>query len=196
MAADFASVSTVASLQIVITLADGSQVVGSGFTHKVQGQYPVRIVKEGPFLSHTDVIHLEFDGVSAPFELGRTSDRTYTGMLFYIYMRACPVTKCVFLYTLVKCVSLRVVRKLTRALQLRGSRASTADPATTALVGDGTVHAGATGHFEIIAWPVNQTSSIKMAQHLDSTCVLLSDPSTFGAGGPNQNTSRIQHEEV
>ena len=25
---------------------------------------------------------------------------------------------------------------------------------------------------------------------------LLSDPSTFGAGGPNQNTSRIQHKEV
>ena len=32
------------------------------------------------------------------------------------------------------------------------------------------------------------------AQHLGSRCVLLSDPSTFGAGpnGPNQNTSRIQ----
>ena len=27
---------------------------------------------------------------------------------------------------------------------------------------------------------------IKMAQHLDSRCVLLSDPSTLGAGGPNQ----------
>ena len=37
---------------------------------------------------------------------------------------------------------------------------------------------------------------IKMAQHLDSRRVLLSDPSTFGAGRPNQNTSRIQHKEV
>ena len=51
----------------------------------------------------------------------------------------------------------------------------------------------------------------KMAckQHTDSRCVLLSDSSTFGAGGPNQNTcvcglvaeaptknpSRIQHNE-
>ena len=35
-----------------------------------------------------------------------------------------------------------------------------------------------------------------MAQHLDSRYVLLSDPSIFGAGGSNQNTSRIQHEEV
>ena len=36
------------------------------------------------------------------------------------------------------------------------------------------------------------TMHIKMAQHLDSGCVLLSDPSTFGAWGPNQNTSGIQ----
>ena len=35
-----------------------------------------------------------------------------------------------------------------------------------------------------------------MAQHLDSRCVLLSDPSTKGAGGPNQNTSRIRHHAV
>ena len=35
--------------------------------------------------------------------------------------------------------------------------------------------------------------------HLDSRCVLLSDPSTFGArgsNGPYQNTSRTQHAEV
>ena len=32
-------------------------------------------------------------------------------------------------------------------------------------------------------------------QHLDSRCVLLSDPTTSGARGPNQNTSRIQHKE-
>ena len=49
--------------------------------------------------------------------------------------------------------------------------------------------------------PVNlklqqRSSGFKMAQHLDSRCVLLSDPSTKGAGGPNQNTSRLQHKEV
>ena len=38
----------------------------------------------------------------------------------------------------------------------------------------------------------SQIIKIKTAQHLDSRCVLLSDPSTFGAGGPNQNTSRIK----
>ena len=35
-----------------------------------------------------------------------------------------------------------------------------------------------------------------MAQHLDSRCVLLSAPGTSGAGGPNQNTSRMQHTGV
>ena len=30
----------------------------------------------------------------------------------------------------------------------------------------------------------------------DVFLLCLSDPSTFGAGGPNQNTSRIQHKEV
>ena len=37
----------------------------------------------------------------------------------------------------------------------------------------------------------------KMAytQHLDSRCILLSDPSTKCAGGPNQNTPRVQLEE-
>ena len=41
----------------------------------------------------------------------------------------------------------------------------------------------------------NQSSThdrINMAQHLDASCVLLSDPSTFGAGGTNQNTPRLQ----
>ena len=42
----------------------------------------------------------------------------------------------------------------------------------------------------------NHTLYIKMAQHLDARCVLLLDPSTVGAGVPNQNTSRIQHKEV
>ena len=36
----------------------------------------------------------------------------------------------------------------------------------------------------------------EMAQNMDLRCVLLSDPSTFGAGGPNQNTSRIQLKEA
>ena len=36
-------------------------------------------------------------------------------------------------------------------------------------------------------------ASMLWAQHLDLRCVLLSDPGIFGAGGPNQNTSRIQH---
>ena len=36
------------------------------------------------------------------------------------------------------------------------------------------------------AFPALQT---KMVPHLDLRCVLLSDPSTFGAGGANQNTS-------
>ena len=47
--------------------------------------------------------------------------------------------------------------------------------------------------------PVNHKLCIKRAQHLDSRCVLLSDPSTFGAGGPNQNTcleSRFCNKEV
>ena len=41
-------------------------------------------------------------------------------------------------------------------------------------------------------------SQIKMAckQHLDSRRVLPSDPSTFGAGGPNQKMSRIQLKDV
>ena len=47
------------------------------------------------------------------------------------------------------------------------------------------------------ALPYSQSHiEIKMAQHLDLRCVLLSDPSTLGAGGPNQNTSRIQHKGV
>ena len=29
---------------------------------------------------------------------------------------------------------------------------------------------------------------------MNSRCVLLSDPDTFGAGSPSQNTPRIQHE--
>ena len=33
----------------------------------------------------------------------------------------------------------------------------------------------------------------KWSQNLDLRYVLLADPSTFGAGGPNQNTSRIQY---
>ena len=42
------------------------------------------------------------------------------------------------------------------------------------------------------------TLYIKMAckQHLDSICVLVGTRSTFCAGGPNQNTSRIQYKEV
>lgn len=39
----------------------------------------------------------------------------------------------------------------------------------------------------------NHQLSIKMCkQHLDSRCGLLQDPCTFGAAGPNRNTSRIQ----
>ena len=40
-------------------------------------------------------------------------------------------------------------------------------------------------------WPVDHSLYIKMAckQHLDSRCVLLSEPSTFRAGVPNQNAS-------
>ena len=37
---------------------------------------------------------------------------------------------------------------------------------------------------------------IKTVQHLAPRRVLLSNPSTVGAGGPTQNTSRIQHEEA
>ena len=37
--------------------------------------------------------------------------------------------------------------------------------------------------FDVEAQPVNHRLHIKMAQHLDSRCVLLSDPSTKGAGG-------------
>ena len=55
--------------------------------------------------------------------------------------------------------------------------------------------------------PVNRAFHIKTAcqacqtcqackQHLDSRCVLLWDPSTFGARSPNQNSTRIQHTEV
>ena len=37
---------------------------------------------------------------------------------------------------------------------------------------------------------------LKVTQNLDLRCVLLSDPSTFGPGGPNQNTPRIQNKDV
>ena len=43
-----------------------------------------------------------------------------------------------------------------------------------------------TNYFEVYAKQI-------MAQHLDSRHVLPSDASTFGAGGPNQNMSRIQY---
>ena len=33
---------------------------------------------------------------------------------------------------------------------------------------------------------VNGILEIKMAQHLESRCILLSGPSTFGAGGPTK----------
>ena len=39
------------------------------------------------------------------------------------------------------------------------------------------------------------TLCFHMAQHLDLRCVLLSDPAAFGAGGPNQNTPRMQNKE-
>ena len=42
----------------------------------------------------------------------------------------------------------------------------------------------------------NHKSNWRNIWHLDVRCVLLSAPSTLGAGGPNQHTSRIQHKDV
>jgi hypothetical protein len=42
-------------------------------------------------------------------------------------------------------------------------------------------------------WSVIKHYRSKWRPNLDLRCVLLSDPSTFGAGGPNQNTPRIQY---
>ena len=39
---------------------------------------------------------------------------------------------------------------------------------------------------------LHRSPCFKIPQNLDLRCVLLSDPSTFGAGGPNQTTSQIQ----
>ena len=36
----------------------------------------------------------------------------------------------------------------------------------------------------------------KMAQTLDLRCVLLSNPTTLGAGGPNQNASQTQYMRI
>ena len=35
-----------------------------------------------------------------------------------------------------------------------------------------------------------------MAQRLDSRCVLGSNPTTFGGGSPNQNTSRSENKAI
>ena len=40
--------------------------------------------------------------------------------------------------------------------------------------------------------PVNHILEMKMAQHLDSRCVLLSDPSAFDAGGKTRLESSLQ----